>query len=56
MISPLFAGSVRKTMPMANFVDKQLNNGSRIKIDPKGEPFEKAVESQRRSLLKQSRI
>ena len=29
--------------PMANFVDKQLNNGSRIKIDPKMKPREKRV-------------
>ena len=29
--------------PMANFVDKQLTNGSRIKIDPKMKPREKRV-------------
>ena len=29
--------------PMANFVDEQLNNGSRIKIDPKMKPREKVV-------------
>ena len=29
--------------PMANFVDEQLNNGSRIKIDPKMKPREKLV-------------
>ena len=34
--------------PMAKFVDEQLNNGSRIKIDPKMKPRESSFESRRR--------
>ena len=37
--------------PMAKFVDEQLNNGSRIKIDPKMKTTRKSsFESRRRSL------